>query len=355
MKKHNLILLPLLSAILWSCIKENPEQNTDSGFLHGAFITNEGAMGNSNASISHLDLDSLRITNHLFESVNGRPLGDVVHSLTIAGSKGFIVVNNSQKVEVVDMATFKSIGVIDGLEYPRFLVARDSLKGYLSDGNYGGRVYVIDFTKLEITDTLPCGKGPENMLLHENYLYVCNSGGFDKDSTITVIDTRINEVAEIWQTGYNPSDLVMDKNKRLWVLCKGKVEWNPDWTIGMETPSEIRVIDPSSGLETNSFEIGNKGDFYWPAQIGINHAGDRIYFLESEGLFSLDVSDAGSSIALLIPGVYYGFGIEPVTEILYTLVCPSFTTSGQINRYAPGGSLLDSFEAGIGPNRVVFN
>ena len=52
--------------------------------------------------------------------VNNRPLGDMVQSFSVADDKGFIVVNNSQKVEVVLLNTFKSSGCIRGILSPVF-------------------------------------------------------------------------------------------------------------------------------------------------------------------------------------------------------------------------------------------
>jgi len=104
--------------VMQSCTWENPLFNNNSGYEHGIFVTNEGAFGNSNGSVSYVGKDSATAVNHLFEMVNGRPLGDVVQSMTVANDKGFIVVNNSQKVEVVDIKTFQSIGVIPGWSIP---------------------------------------------------------------------------------------------------------------------------------------------------------------------------------------------------------------------------------------------
>jgi hypothetical protein len=284
------------AVLLVSCKVDIPDGGGDSGFQHGVFITNEGAFGNSNGSISYFDADSSKMINHLFESVNGRPLGDVVQSITLAGDKGFIVVNNSQKMEIVDLKTFTSIGVIDGLEYPRYFVALDDKKGYLTDGNFTGRVYVIDLVQLKIKDTIPCGSGPEKMLLHNKSLYVTNSGGWGNDSTLTIIDTQTDLVKETRFVGMNPIDLVLDNEQQIWVLCKGKVVMNPDWSIAEETASSLVVMNPASGAITKTIEIGSIGDFYWPQRMGINKKRDLVYYLEAEGIFSRAINGNNSQL-----------------------------------------------------------
>ena len=354
MIRSKLYLFLVYGVILMvSCGKENTDGDSNAGFLHGAFITNEGAFGNSNGSVSYFNTDSAIMINHIFESVNGRPLGDVVQSVALSGDKAFIVVNNSQKMEVVDLKTFISLGVVDSLEYPRYFLAINDKKGYLTDGNFNGCVYAINLESLKITDTIPCGSGPEKMILYENTILVANSGGWGNDSTITVIDTQTDQAIATWVVGMNPSDLVLDKDNQLWILCKGKVVWKMDFTIGEETSSSIVILDPRTGKLNRNITIGSIGDFYWPQRIGINKNRDQIYYLEAEGVYS--ISSSGNSGKPLISRRLYGFGIDPETSLIYALYAPSFTASGWMFRYSTDGLCLDSLEVGIGPSQIVFN
>jgi YVTN family beta-propeller protein len=341
-------------AITHSCTWENPLFNNDTGYEHGVFVTNEGAFGNSNGSVSYVGEDSTSAVNHLFEMVNGRPLGDVVQSMAIAMDKGFIIVNNSQKVEIVDIKTFESLGVITGLEYPRFMVAVDKKKGYLTDGNFTGRVYVLDLNLLTITDTIPVGQGPEHMIIFEERLIVANSGGWGNDSTLTVIDTQTDQVIATWKTGDNPTDMVLDRNDDLWVLCKGQVVWE-GWNIAKETSSSLCKMDPVTGQLKKKIDIGQVGDYYWPLAIGITSDGKSLRFLEAGGIYSIDYESSEAPGTPLIEGTFYGFGIDPESDIIHGLVAPTFTGAGWLIRYEPSGQIRDSIQVGIGPNRVVFN
>jgi len=340
--------------MLASCNPDNPGDSDESGFQHGAFITNEGAFGNSNGSVSYLRQDSSESVNHLFEMVNGRPLGDVVQSFSIAGTKGFIVVNNSQKVEVVDLKSFESIGIIDGLEYPRYILAVNEEKAYLSVGNFTGQILVIDVATHRITDTIPCGMGPEHMILYNDQVIVANSGGWGNDSTLTVIDTHSDKVIATWNTGKNPTDMVIDRNDNLWVLCKGKVVWE-GWNIAFESGSSLWVGNPDNGEVIREISIGSIGDFYWPQSIGIDPKGKNIYFLEAGGLYVINYQEQTQNPEALVAKTFYGFGVDPETGRIYGLSAPSFTAAGWLMRYEPTGGLIDSIEVGIGPNHIVFN
>ena len=77
MKKINAIVGILFFAIIFSCKKE--EEISLGGFAKSgsAIITNEGAFGSSNGSISFLE--NSKITNNIFEAANsGLNVGDVV-------------------------------------------------------------------------------------------------------------------------------------------------------------------------------------------------------------------------------------------------------------------------------------
>ena len=208
---------------------------------------------------------------------------------------------------------------------------------------------------LKIKDTIPCGNGPEKMILFGNNILVANSGGWGNDSTITVINTGTDKVTATWRVGMNPADLVLDKDNQLWVLCKGKVVWNTDWTIGEETSSSLVVLNPVSGNLMKTINIGSVGDFYWPQRIGVNKNKDHVFYLEAGGIYSKSISGSSTGSQPVVFKNLYGFGIDPATDLIYALYAPSFTTSGWMFRFKPDGTQLDSLEVGIGPSQIAFN
>ena len=164
MKNRQLILALLLSAMTAvSCKKDN---NTEpaaaaSTYSNGVFITHEGAFQGNNASVSFYGKGNGKLSNDIFNTVNSRPLGDVVQSMTIHNGKGYILVNNSQRVEVVNISDFKSSGVFN-LPSPRYAVGITNDKLYVSDwGATGmeGSIKVINTSSLGVTK--PSAQEPE--------------------------------------------------------------------------------------------------------------------------------------------------------------------------------------------------
>src|SRR5688572_26424296 len=137
MKKSFFSFLPVLSfllagtTVLSSCGKEDDDPIADREFGNGVFVTNEGQFQKSNGDVSFIDKPSKAVEQTLFLTVNGRPAGDVVQSMTFHNGKAYIIVNNSNKIEIANAATFKSEGVINGLKQPRYMVISNN-KAYVS-------------------------------------------------------------------------------------------------------------------------------------------------------------------------------------------------------------------------------
>ena len=127
----------------------------------GVFVCNEGNFMYGNASLSYYDSASKTVYNQVFYNANNFPLGDVCQSMAIVDGKGFVVVNNSGKVYVIDLNTFKYLGAISRLTAPRYIQVISENKIYISD-LYSPSMAVVDPRTYEITGHVYMGttKGP---------------------------------------------------------------------------------------------------------------------------------------------------------------------------------------------------
>lgn len=356
MKKFIISAAAIFTGILLliSCEKEEtgPERK---GYAGGMVITNEGAFNSSNGSVSWFSPDSAVMINNLFEMVNGRPLGDVVQSFTRAGDLGVIVVNNSNKLEIVDMETFESAGTIGGLSYPRYFAYSGNGTGFLSNGSLEGVVYKTDLRTAMITDTIAVGKGPEHLVISGNHLYVANSGGWDYDNTISVIDITTGKVISTVDVGDMPVSVVADRNNDIWVLCRGRVVYNETWTeIVDETESKLVRVSASTGMADREIVIGQKGDYFNPSWLAASPSGDRLFFGESGGLFMMDIDATVQPENPLIGKHFSAAGEEPFTGNIHALEITGYSSSGKLHVYTAGGVLLSTHVTGIAPNSLSF-
>ncbi len=125
----------ILMALAYSCSDPTAPTKKTELSVSGAFILNEGNWGVSNGSLSFYDFETQNVQNNIFKNVNGRDLGDIVHSMTIIDSLGYIVVNTSNKIEIISIKTWKSKGTIEmpAFSSPRNLVQVGGEKAYVTN------------------------------------------------------------------------------------------------------------------------------------------------------------------------------------------------------------------------------
>jgi YVTN family beta-propeller protein len=276
-----------------------------------------------------------------------------VQSFGIADSLGFIVVNNSMKVEVVRLEDFASVGLIQA-SYPRYFTYAGNGKGYLTNGAFPGEVLVINTQNLHVIDTIQVGNQPEHLLISGNRLFVAN-GKWGNDNSVSVIDIAADTVIKTIQVGDGPTDLVETSDHSIWVICQGKIVYNNDWTqIIEETDSRLVRINAETLEKTADVIIGSKGDAFNPWLIAKCATKNIICFAEAGGIYSFNTQTLTPSADPIVPGFFYGLGINPSNGNIFALEAKGYTSNGAVHIYSAGGTLLKSFETGVGPNGIVF-
>jgi hypothetical protein len=323
----------------------------------GFYIVNEGAFGNNNASLSFYDREKDVVSNDVFRAKNGRPLGDQAQSMTIFEGKGYIVVQNSGKVEVIDMSDLSSIATItEDVESPRYFIGVTSTKGYLSDwGADGvtGKVRVIDLANFKVTKSFFVGSGPNRFLKDSDRVFLVNAGGFGKDNRLIEINATTDEITNTFTVGDNPTALQKDKDGNIWVACAGNIVYNGDFSINKTastTASLRKLATDGKPLATINFpEIG----YGYLTQLEINLAANRLFFNYFENTFTMEIAEPYTSEPL-VNKIFYGLAIDPFTGDLIGCVAPNFSSAGKIEVYSSDGKAKASYNVGIGPNGVAY-
>ena len=326
------------------------EDDNDQINIDGIYVVNEGNMNKNNGSVTLINPDEQATVQNYFSNSNDRSLGDVVQDLSFYEDKGFIVVNNSQKVEVVDKETFESVGVIQDLSYPRQFQGINDNKGYLTNGSSAtgnnGSVFVIDISNYSVIDTIEVGKGPESMIKHENNVYVTNMGGFSADNSVSVIDTDNDKVTETIKVKDIPTDIARDANDNLWVFCKGLGSWQE----GGPTNSHLVKINTSDN-STTAYDIG-KVTSYGNYLIATGPDNESIYYTGTDGIYKMEANASSVPETPIIETIPYGLDVNPENGNIYSM--ESGDGSGYAFRYDTDNNLIDSTKVGISPNAAVF-
>jgi YVTN family beta-propeller protein len=362
MIRKNIVLLTALSVFtLISCKKEESNFSFDGTYIESgaAIVVNEGSFGSNNGSASFISRNG-QVSNNIFEAANGGDvLGDVFQSYSRVGNTGICVVNNSQKIVLVDARTFKYLATISDatkITYPRYAVAKDTSRLYVSNGSGTGTVLAIDLKTKTIAKTIAVGSGPEQMAILGNQLFVANSGGFGVDSTISVISLTTETVTNTVKVGDMPTKIVKDAQNNLWILCYGATDYSNWPDITKLTPTKLVKLNTSTLSVEKSFTLVPANSPSYNANLCIGDAGQTLYYSVGDEVFAMSIAATTLPEEPLISGrEFYGLNANPFNGELVATYAPSFTQSGYVLRYSSTGTLRDSLRVGIGPNAVIFN
>lgn len=324
----------------------------------GFFVVNEGGFGNGDASLSYFDKSTNTMINDVFLDNVERPLGDQAQSMSVHNGRGYIVVQNSVKIEVINADDFSHLGTVTaekGVESPRYFLGINANKAYVSDwgeDKLTGTVKVLDLNSLEVTKTIPTGAGANKMIRVGDKVYVANNGGFGYDNTVAVIDANSDELLKKITVGDNPSSVQVDKNNNIWVAGSGKTVYNDDWSVDEtnSTPSFIaKIVNDEVALKLDAASI-----YSGLGNLVMNNAGDQLYFNYSNAVYKMSVDATALPSAPFIDKTFYGLSVDPSTDNFIGTEASSFSSAGTVYRYADTGELIDKYTAGIAPNGCAF-
>ncbi len=346
-----IIYLFIATLILSSCSSDDDDiiiVDPLGDYEFGFFVTNEGPFGTGTGTVSFISEDFSNVDHTIFNDVNATDLGNIVQSMGFANSSAYIVVNNSNSIEIVNRYTFESFATISvGLNNPRYFVA-DGDTGYVSNwgdpfDNNDDFIAVIDLTNNVITSTIPVAFGPEKLMIVRDNLYVAHQGGYGQNSILSVINTNANSFITTIQVGDVPNSMVLNEGD-LWVLCGG----NPDYT-GNETNGRLVKINTETNSVSQAFDFGATEH---PNNLTIDSS-SLIYGLNGS-VFSKEVSSTELPTTGIISGFFYSMTVNEGK--LYATDAGDFASNGTLKVFdLTTNSEIESIEVGIIPGGVYFN
>jgi YVTN family beta-propeller protein len=342
--KHTAYILLTALLVVSACRSDKPdvkpEEQISASTGTGVFVTNEGLYQWGNASVSYIHFADNKVTEDVFEAANDRPLGDICQSMELFNGKGYVVVDNSGKIEIVNPSTFQSVGSISGLTSPRYFLGVSTTKAYVTD-LFSNSISVVDLTSNTKTKSIPCPGWTEELVLANSKVYVTNV----RKKYLYILNTTTDVLQDSIEIGEASNSVKKDKNGKVWVLCSGK--------INASTAPTLHRINPANDeVElTLTFPLAAN-----PWRLDINGGGDTLYFLNS-GVYQFPIALTSLPTSPLIPeggSLFYGLGIDPHSGVIYVSDAIDYVQKGKVFRYTPSGANIDNFNVGINPGEFCF-
>ena len=356
MKKVLLFLTVIITVAFTSCKKDNNKvEPVQPVAQRGVYILNEGNFSFANSSLSYYDIEAKTVTNYMFASANGSPIGDVGNSLASVGNDLYIVVNNSKYIYKVDAKTVVYKAKLENFTSPRYMLPINGNKAYVSDLESPG-LWVVDLTTFSHKNFITTGNSTESMVQIGDEVFVANWSNYylpgTSNNTVQVIDC-VNDVlvAEI-EVAQEPNAMVVDKNNHIWVLCSGGYSDDKD-------PALI-CIDPSTRTILKRFDFDPEAGDY-PSGLAIDGAGETLYYMNGTygGLnvykMSVNANELPDNQFITSDGrVFYNLKVDPVNGDIYVTNVKNYVENGTVERFASDGTQLDSFDVSILPGFMLF-
>jgi glutamine cyclotransferase len=349
----------LLAVWLFSSCSKSPVETVFFDFSgnKGVYVVNEGNFMYGNSTLSFYDPEAKRVYNQIFISRNGAPLGDVAQSMYLWNNYGYIVVNNSGKIYVINSKTAEFQGNVSGLSSPRYVYVLNSQKAYVTD-LYAKKITIFNPETFQITGKISVinsksqfnQHSTEQMVPYKNLLFV---NCWSYDNKILVIDTNTDQLKDSIEVFKQPNSMVLDKNNKLWVMTDGGFNGS---AYGYEQPGLLKIDAETREIErTYRFPLGDH-----PIKMCVNPSGDSIYYINRH-VWRMSVTDKKlpeipfiSSENTNTYGGFYSLGIDPSTNEIYVGDALDHKQNGYVRRYSRAGNLIDKFKVGISPGNFAF-
>ena len=372
----------LILAVVSSCREDFyiiPSQNQDTGVaptrgdIVGMYVLNEGNMGSNKASIDYLDLDENKPTVHYHRNIYSernpnvvKELGDVGNDIKIYGSKLWIVVNVSNKVEVATADSCKRITQIN-IPNCRYLAFKDGfayVSSFVGPVKFDkdaplGMVYKVDTVDFKKKDSVVVGYQPEELCIVDNKLYVANSGGYrapNYDHTLSEIDlATFKEIRKI-KVGLNPHHCQVDHYGQIWVTSRGNYNDVPSriYRLYKGRNQLYEVMDsidtPVSGLSI----VGDSLYYYgtaWNNATATNNISYGLINVRTHKIIDTNLFSAPQLKAITMP---YGIIVNPVERDFYLMDAKNYVSSGSLLHFKPDGTFDWSVQTGDIPGHATF-
>ena len=383
MKQLLYYILPLL--MLSSCRNDvmvvpmediNTGGKTVKSEIIGMYLLNEGNMGSNKSSLDYLDLSGKDATVHYLRNIYSERnpetvmmLGDVGNDIQIYGSRLWLVINCSNKVEVAQANDAVRIGKVD-IPNCRYVTFKDryayvsSYVGSVYSGSSSplGSVYKVDTLSLQKVDSCSVGYQPEEMAIIGKKLYVANSGGYQGmtgqgyESTVSVIDLDKMQETERITVAPNLHRIKKDKYDQLWVTSRGnymdsesKIYW-----LNKGADGKMQVIGHLDQPVSDLCIVGDSLYFYgsqWSEITMTNTVTYGIIDVRTHQIVSTSLSDAPEINKIRMP---YGIIVNPIHRDFYLMDAKNYVSSGELLHFLPDGTFDWKVKTGDIPAHAVF-
>jgi len=317
----------------------------DPGLLYenGFLISNEGNFGTPTASVDFIPNDFSEPVFDIYSKANnGESLGDVLQNIYLKDNAAFLVLNNSNKIVVVNRYTFNKIGEItDHINLPRYATSTDNYL-YVSNSGNPASISVYNLQDLSFVKEIPVNTTAEYIVNASDKIFVQNAS-FGFGNSLSLIDPSSQSVTSSIDLPKGQLQKIVSDGTQVYALASDD---SADSYIYKITPSgnisetiDLIGISGARNLELDS------GKFYFTAGLDVYQMDATSNNIPASPIFTAAESAPYSGL--------YGFSV--IDGKIFTADASGFTADSEVTVYNTSGDILKTFKAGRGTNSFYKN
>jgi len=333
-----------------SCTSDFEQTLEPITYENGYFITNEGSFNKPDAEVSFVTQDLNFLQNDIYKANNNENLGDVLQTMAFNGSKAYLVLNNSNAIQVVDRVTFKKQATVTtNLVNPRY-IAFSGNQYFVTNNNFGN---VIQLNAYNVADN----SYVSNVSFPRTAEKVVEAGGKIIVQTDGVTYGPAPNFEEL-PTGHTVTIVTPSNMSKLEItlpsngIIRDLISYNGDAYVlaSGNTNSYIYKINSSAGTFTTTTLTG-----ITKAQ-KLRIDSNKFYFNDNTNkIYSMNLTSTTVPTNPLVTSTGNAYGFNVIDGRIFVSDA-SFTGPSKVNVYnASNGLLLTTFNAGIGTNGFYKN
>ena len=350
----------------YDIVGDMPAQSSVRGF----YLVNEGNMGSNKCTLDYYDYTTGLYSRNFYAERNPtviKELGDVGNDIGIYGSKLYVVVNCSHKVEVMDARSGVRLGQVDipNCRYIRFHRGKAYVSSYvgpvmIDPSAPKGAVYEVDTASFAVTRKVTVGYQPEEMEIVDDYMYVANSGGYRApayDNTVSVIEMIDFKQVQQIPVGINLHRLKKDRYGKLWVTSRGDYQTRPSRLYVMQKVRGYNRMAVTDTLDIACSNMAFRGDslFYYATEWNNFTQSNTITYgivdIRTLERVSENFITDGTDRDITIP---YGIAIHPESGDIFVTDAKNYVSSGTLYCFDRQGRRKWSVRTGDIPAHITF-
>lgn len=376
-----LCCLTLAAALLTTCREDEvvvpteydliPDHMQPGQQVTGMYLVNEGNMGSNKCTLDYVDFVQGYYVRNLYAERNPnviKELGDVGNDIQIYGSRLYVVVNCSNKIEVLDARTARRLGQVNipNVRYVRFH------KGYAYATSYvgpvqlnnpnavQGAVYKIDTLSMKAVAKCTVGYQPDELCILGQYIYVANSGGYMApayDNTVSVIEIEGFKQVEKIPVAINLHHIKADREGKLWVTSRGDYQGvhSKLFVLAKKKGRNEMLVTDTLDIPCSNFCISGDSLYFYSAEWNNYTQSNTITYgivnTHTKQLVSDRFITDGTEKDITIP---YGINIHPESHDIYVTDAKNYVSSGVLHCYSREGVRKWSVRTGDIPAHMCY-